>query len=58
MFNVLRDWMQRYFSDEEAVVLAVLLVVNVHCSLILLSLTTIPVNLLRGADLRTEAVPG
>ncbi|MFS2160902.1 AI-2E family transporter [Pseudomonas sp. Pseusp122] len=27
MFKVLRDWMQRYFSDEEAVVLAVLLVV-------------------------------
>ena len=26
MFKVLRDWMQRYFSDEEAVVLAVLLV--------------------------------
>ncbi|KPW72409.1 Permease [Pseudomonas syringae pv. coriandricola] len=26
MFNVLRNWMQRYFSDEEAVVLAVLLV--------------------------------
>lgn len=25
MFKVLRDWMQRYFSDEEAVVLAVLL---------------------------------
>jgi len=25
MFNVLRDWIQRYFSDEEAVVLAVLL---------------------------------
>lgn len=27
MFKVLRDWVQRYFSDEEAVVLAVLLVV-------------------------------
>ncbi|MDY7563819.1 AI-2E family transporter [Pseudomonas sp. RTC3] len=27
MFKVLRDWMQRYFSDEEAVVLAVLLFV-------------------------------
>ncbi|TDV62637.1 AI-2E family transporter [Pseudomonas sp. LP_7_YM] len=26
MFKVLRDWIQRYFSDEEAVVLAVLLV--------------------------------
>lgn len=26
MFKVLRDWVQRYFSDEEAVVLAVLLV--------------------------------
>ena len=26
MFNVLRNWIQRYFSDEEAVVLAVLLV--------------------------------
>lgn len=26
MFKVLRNWMQRYFSDEEAVVLAVLLV--------------------------------
>ena len=26
MFNVLRNWVQRYFSDEEAVVLAVLLV--------------------------------
>ena len=26
MFNVLRGWVQRYFSDEEAVVLAVLLV--------------------------------
>ena len=25
MFKVLRDWIQRYFSDEEAVVLAVLL---------------------------------
>lgn len=25
MFKVLRDWVQRYFSDEEAVVLAVLL---------------------------------
>ena len=25
MFNVLRGWVQRYFSDEEAVVLAVLL---------------------------------
>ena len=25
MFNVLRNWVQRYFSDEEAVVLAVLL---------------------------------
>ena len=25
MFKVLRDWMHRYFSDEEAVVLAVLL---------------------------------
>ena len=23
MFKVLRDWIQRYFSDEEAVVLAV-----------------------------------
>ncbi|WP_296180610.1 AI-2E family transporter [Pseudomonas sp. UBA1879] len=28
MFKVLRDWMQRYFSDEEAVVLAVLLVLG------------------------------
>jgi putative permease len=27
MFKVLRDWIQRYFSDEEAVVLAVLLFV-------------------------------
>ncbi|MCS3472378.1 putative permease [Pseudomonas sp. JUb42] len=27
MFKVLRDWVHRYFSDEEAVVLAVLLVV-------------------------------
>ncbi|KPW31912.1 Membrane protein, PerM family [Pseudomonas syringae pv. tomato] len=27
MFNVLRNWVQRYFSDEEAVVLAVLLFV-------------------------------
>jgi putative permease len=26
MFKVLRDWIQRYFSDEEAVVLAVLLI--------------------------------
>ena len=26
MFKVLRDWIQRYFSDEEAVILAVLLV--------------------------------
>ncbi len=26
MFKVLRDWMQRYFSNEEAVVLAVLLI--------------------------------
>ena len=26
MFKVLRDWVQRYFSDEEAVVLAVLLI--------------------------------
>ena len=26
MFKVLRGWVQRYFSDEEAVVLAVLLV--------------------------------
>ena len=26
MFKVLRDWVQRYFSDEEAVVLAVVLV--------------------------------
>ncbi|HBK49731.1 MAG TPA: AI-2E family transporter, partial [Pseudomonas sp.] len=25
MFKLLRDWLQRYFSDEEAVVLAVLL---------------------------------
>ncbi|MGH8466785.1 MAG: AI-2E family transporter, partial [Pseudomonas sp.] len=25
MFKVLRDWMHRYFSDEEAVVLVVLL---------------------------------
>ena len=28
MFKVLRDWMQRYFSDEEAVVLAVLLILG------------------------------
>ncbi len=28
MFKVLRDWVQRYFSDEEAVVLAVLLVLG------------------------------
>jgi len=28
MFKVLRDWIQRYFSDEEAVVLAVLLVLG------------------------------
>lgn len=27
MYKVLQDWMQRYFSDEEAVVLAVLLIV-------------------------------
>ncbi|HGM7854879.1 TPA: hypothetical protein ACKP94_005662, partial [Pseudomonas aeruginosa] len=26
MIKVLRDWMQRYFSDEEAVVLAIMLV--------------------------------
>lgn len=28
MFKVLRDWIQRYFSDEEAVVLAVLLILG------------------------------
>ncbi len=28
MFKVLRDWVQRYFSDEEAVVLAVFLVLG------------------------------
>ncbi|WP_137820248.1 AI-2E family transporter [Pseudomonas sp. 2FG] len=28
MFKVLRDWVQRYFSDEEAVVLAVLLILG------------------------------
>ncbi|MBM7059734.1 AI-2E family transporter [Pseudomonas sp. UL073] len=28
MYKVFRDWMQRYFSDEEAVVLAVLLVLG------------------------------
>ena len=28
MIKVLRDWMQRYFSDEEAVVLAIMLVLG------------------------------
>jgi len=28
MFKVLRDWIQRYFSDEEAVVMAVLLILG------------------------------
>ncbi|WP_263141125.1 AI-2E family transporter [Pseudomonas sp. RIT-PI-AD] len=28
MFKVLRDWVQRYFSDEEAVVLAVILILG------------------------------
>ncbi|MGH8355474.1 MAG: AI-2E family transporter, partial [Pseudomonas sp.] len=28
MLKVLRDWLQRYFSDEEAVVLALLLILG------------------------------
>ena len=30
MFKVLQNWVHRYFSDEQAVVLAVLLIVQVE----------------------------